>query len=186
MVLTTPVEMHTTLSAKNAYALVHARICNSAEASLPWKLLRPYLESCASIVQAVVCHPLLPPLLLSRPKPSPDAVRSRNPSKSTLAHDAVTAVVSHKHHSIFRVGAGLILFVYGSHSRLATELTHYRNLFSPFFARDFSPCFQRGQSQYLLGISEHFYRENEKFCEVECIEVEKHRVNLISAPELMV
>jgi len=33
--LTTPVEMHTTLSAKNAYALVYARICNGAEASLP-------------------------------------------------------------------------------------------------------------------------------------------------------
>ena len=29
MVLTTPVEMHTALSAKNAYALLHARMCNS-------------------------------------------------------------------------------------------------------------------------------------------------------------
>jgi len=88
-------EMHTTLSAKNAYALVHARICNrdGAEASLPWKLLRTYLESCASIVQTVVCRPLLLPLLLSRPNLSPDAVRSRNPSKSTLAHDAVAAAV---------------------------------------------------------------------------------------------
>ena len=77
--LTPPVEMHTTLSAKNAYALVHARICNGAEASLPWKLLQTYLESCASIVQAVVCRSLLLPVLLSRPNPSPDAVRSRNP-----------------------------------------------------------------------------------------------------------
>jgi len=73
-------------------------ICNGAEASLPWKLLQTYLESCASIVQAVVCRPLLPPLLLSQPNPSPNAVRSRNPSKSTLAHDAVTAAVLHKHH----------------------------------------------------------------------------------------
>jgi len=32
MVLTTPVEMHTTISAKNAHALVHERICNGAEA----------------------------------------------------------------------------------------------------------------------------------------------------------
>jgi len=53
---TTPVNA-CTLSAKNAYALVHARLCNGAEASLPWKLLRIYLQSCASIVQAVICHP---------------------------------------------------------------------------------------------------------------------------------
>jgi len=53
------------LSAKNAYGLVHARLCNGAEASLPWKLLRTYFDSCASIMQAVVCRPLLPPLLLS-------------------------------------------------------------------------------------------------------------------------
>ena len=137
MVLTTPVEMHNTLSAKNAYAPVHACICNGAEAALPWKLFRTYLESCASIVQAIICRPLLLPLLLSRPNPSPDAVRSRNPSKSTLAHDAVAAVVSHKHHSIIRVGAGLIQFVYRSHSRLATEFIHHRNLFLPFFARVF-------------------------------------------------
>jgi len=44
-------------SAKNAHAIVRARLCNGAEASLPWKLLRTYLESCASIVQAVVRRP---------------------------------------------------------------------------------------------------------------------------------
>ena len=39
--------------------LVHARLCNGAAPSLPWKLLRTYLESCANIVQAVVsaCPP---------------------------------------------------------------------------------------------------------------------------------
>jgi len=105
---------------------------NGAEASLPWMLLRTYLESCASTVQAVVCHPLLLPLLLSRTNPLPDAVRSRNPSKSTLGHDAVATAVSHKHHSIIRVGAGLIQFVYRSQLRLATELIHHRNLFSSF------------------------------------------------------
>jgi len=114
-----------TLPARNPHAPVHARPCNGAENSLPWKLLRNYLESCASIVQAVVCRPLLPPLLLSLPNPSPDAVRSRNPSKSTLAHDAVAAAVSQKHHSIICVGAGLIQFVYGSHSRLATEYLNW-------------------------------------------------------------
>jgi len=124
------------LSAKNAHGLVHARPCNGAEASLPWKLLRTYLESCASIVQAVVCRPLLPPLLLSRPNLSPDAVRSRNPSKSTLAHDAVANAMSHKHHSIIRIGAGLIQFVYGLHSHLAADLIpKQRILFSPWFLR---------------------------------------------------
>jgi len=80
---------------------------------------------------------LLLPSLLFRPNPSPDVVHSRNPSKSTLAHDAVAAAVSHKHHTIIRVGAGLIQFVHGSHSHLATEFTHHRNEFSPFFARVF-------------------------------------------------
>ena len=37
-----------TLSAKNAYALVHARICNGAEASLPWN----YCELILSLVFA--------------------------------------------------------------------------------------------------------------------------------------
>jgi len=81
---------------------------------------------------------LLPPaLLLARRKQSPDAERSRNPSKSTLAQDAVAAAVLHKHHSIIRVGAGLIQFVYRSHSRLATEATCSKNPFLPSFARFF-------------------------------------------------
>ena len=33
------------------------RLCDRAAASLPWKLLRTYFESCANIVQAVLCHP---------------------------------------------------------------------------------------------------------------------------------
>jgi len=136
---TTPVKNACILSAKNEYALVHAHICNLAEDSLTWKLLRPYPESCVSIVQAVVCRSLLLPLLLSRPNPSPDAVRPRNPSKSSLAHDAVATAtaVSHKHHLTIRVGAGLIQFVYGSHSCLATDLIHRRIPFSPRFSWGF-------------------------------------------------
>jgi len=77
----------------------------------------------------------LPPALLpARRNESPDAVRSKNPSKSTLAHDEVAAAVSHKHHSIIRVGAGLIQFVYGSHSRLAADLTLDKVLFSPWYS----------------------------------------------------
>ena len=113
--------------------LVHARLCNGAAASLPWKLLR----SCANIVQAVVsAHPPAPSS--SQPPscwPVARHVRLRNPIKSTLAHDAVAAVVLHKHHLIIRVGAGLIQFVYGSHSRLAADLTLDKNLFLLPFSR---------------------------------------------------
>jgi len=46
--------------------------------------------------------------------------------------------VLHKHHLIIRVGAGLIQFVYGSHLRLAADLTLDKNLFSLPFSRGFS------------------------------------------------
>jgi len=45
----------------------------------------------------------------------------KNPSKSTLAHDAVAAAVLHKHHPIIPIGAGLIQFVYDLRSRLANR-----------------------------------------------------------------
>ena len=58
---TTPVNA-CRLCAKNAYGLVYARLFNCAEASLPWRLLQTYLESCANVVQAVVyCPPYRPP-----------------------------------------------------------------------------------------------------------------------------
>ena len=119
--------------------LVHARLCNGAPTSLPWKILRTYLESCANIVQAVISA--RPPAPSSSRLPSywPVArpVRLRNPSKSTQAHDAVAAVVFHKHHLIIRVGAGLIHFVYGPHSRMAADLTLDKNLFLQPFSRGF-------------------------------------------------
>jgi len=89
--------------------LVHSRLCNGAVASLPWKLLRTYLESCANIVQAVVSAHLPAPSSSRLPSCLPVArhVRLRNLIKSTLAHDAVTVVVLHKHHLIIRVGAGV-------------------------------------------------------------------------------
>ena len=114
--------------------LVHARLCNGAAASLPWKLLQTYLESCANIVQAVVsAHPPAPSS--SRPPscwPVARHVRLRNLIKSTLAHDAVAAALSHKHHPIIRVGAGLIQMVYVSHPRLALKLILDKNRFLPF------------------------------------------------------
>jgi len=78
---------------------------------------------------------LLPPALL--PAICQLTLFAKNPSKSTLAHDAVAAVVLHKHHPIIRIGAGLIQFVYGSHSRWTTGVTSAKFLFLPFFrARD--------------------------------------------------
>ena len=115
-----------------------------------------HMDSCMraySTVQQLLCHGGYCELILSlartscrllftaRPTARPLAgnplrdVRSRNPSKSTLAHDAVGTAVLHKHHPIIRVGTGLIQFVYRSHLRLATEATRNRNAFSPFFPR---------------------------------------------------
>jgi len=95
--------------------------------------LHTYFESCASIVKAVVP----PALLLSRPNQSTVAVRSRNLFKFTLAHEVVAAVVSHKHHSIICVGAGLIQFVYGLHSRLARTSSSTKFYFHHVFCRLF-------------------------------------------------
>jgi len=49
----------------------------------------------------------------------------------------------HKHHLIIRVGAGLIQFVYGSHSRLAADLTLDKNLFSLPFLRGFGSVLKK-------------------------------------------
>jgi len=121
--------------------LVHARLCNGAAASLPWKLLQTYLESCGTSCMLSFQPALLPLRQAGRPSagPLPDTVRLRNLSKSTLAHDAVAAVVTvlHKLHPIIRVSAGFIQFVYGSHSRMAADLTLDKNLFSQPFSRAF-------------------------------------------------
>jgi len=104
---TTPVNA-CQLCGKNAYGLVYARLFNCASPSLPRRLLRTYLESCANIVQAVVYRPPSCRQSVAR------RVRSRNPFKSTLAHDVVATAVLHKHYPIVRFGTGLIQFVYRS------------------------------------------------------------------------
>jgi len=70
---------------------------------------------------------------------SPNAVRSRKLSGSTLAHDAVAAAVSHKHHSIIRVGVGLIQFVYSvySHSKRGYRAHPSKNSIFAIFSREF-------------------------------------------------
>ena len=115
-----------------AYATVQQLLCHGSYCELILSLAR------------TSCRLSFPPALLplrraGRPPAGPlhDAVRLRNSSKSTLVHDVVAAVVLHKHHPIIRVGAGLIQSVYGSHSRMAADLTLDKNLFSQPFSRAF-------------------------------------------------
>jgi len=111
----------------------------------------------ANIVQAVVtAHPPAPSS--SRPPscwPVVRHVRLRNPIQSTLPHDAVAAVVLYKHHLIIRVGGGLIQFVYGSHSRLAADLTLDKNLFPLPFRGLFSDVVEYlfAVVSFLCGVS---------------------------------
>jgi len=114
--------------------------CTCTRACAPMQRCRNFfaMEPIAVLREHRAGLRLPPVLLLSRPNQSPNAVCSRNPSKSTLAHDAVAVEVSHKHHSVVCVGAGLIQFVYGSRSRLASDLILHQILFPPFFSRAFS------------------------------------------------
>ena len=75
------------------------------------------------------------------PHTLPPALTIEKTQTTPLAHDAVAAAVSHKHHSIIRVGAGLIQFVSRSHSRFTSS----RILFPLFFRVSFntSPDFCR-------------------------------------------
>jgi len=118
-----PQKMHV-YPCMRTYATVQKLLCHGSNC-----------ERILSLAQASCRLSLPPALLLSRPTQSPDAVRSRNPSKSTLAHDVVAAVVLRKHPSIICVCAGLIQLVYGSHSRLGADLILHKIPFSPFFSQ---------------------------------------------------
>ena len=118
-----------------AYSTVQQLLCHGSYCELILSLAR---TSCRLLFTArSAARPLAG-------NPLRSAVRSRNPSKSTLAHDAVATAVFHKHHPIIRVGAGLIQFVYRSHLHLATEATRDRNAFLPFFTRDNIPLICTG------------------------------------------
>ena len=116
---------------------------NNSCKCMPTLCKKMHMDSCMraySTVQQLLCHGRYCELILShartscrlsftaRPTARPlagnpfrDVVRSRNPSKSTLAHDVVATAVLHKHHPIIHVGAGLIQFVHGSRSHLANR-----------------------------------------------------------------
>jgi len=116
-----------------AYATVQQLLCHGSNCE--------FILSLARTSWRLSFLPALLPLRRAGRPPAcqlPDALRLRNPSESSLAHDAVAAVVLHKHHPIIRVGAGLIQFVSGSHSRMAADLTLDKNVFSQPFSRAFS------------------------------------------------
>jgi len=76
----------------------------------------------------------------------------KNPSKSTLAHDAVAAAVLHKHHPIILIGAGLIQFVYDLRLRLANRGYPSEKSISAIFRASFSR--ERGNSRQICVLSE--------------------------------
>jgi len=102
-------------------------VAMEAIANLSW-VLREHRAGCR----------LPPALLWSRRNQSPDAFCSRNPSNSTLAHDAVAAAVSHQDHLIIRVGAGLIWLVNGSHTKLGHGAHPSKNSNFAIFRASFS------------------------------------------------
>ena len=142
-------DVHNICLAYTPTCMVRNNICKC----MPTLSKKMRMDSCVraySTVQQLLCHGGYCELILSLARTScrllftarptarslaalRDVVRSRNPSKSTLAHDAIATAVLHKHHPIIRVGKGLIQFVYRSHLRLATEAARNRNAFSPFF-----------------------------------------------------
>ena len=78
----------------------------------------------------LVAHPSIHAVLLKR-------CSLKNRPKSTPAHDSVAAAVSHKHHSIIRVGAGLLQFVHALYLHLGRENISIKNLFRPFSPASF-------------------------------------------------
>jgi len=70
------------------------------------------------------------------------------------AHDAVAAAVSHKHHSIICVDAGLIQFVYGLHSKRGNGVHYIKNSIIAIFSCDFQREEDTVARQQLLSSSE--------------------------------
>jgi len=144
MVLRTPVWMHATLPTKNAHAPMHARPCDNAETSLPWKLLRTYLESFASIVQLFAARP---------PAVSTKSVARRCSLKKFVkiyagawrsrCCDVAQALFGHvRWCRPFPV-------VYDSHSRLAADLILHKIVFPLFVSRAFE---QYSTNWYLVRV----------------------------------
>jgi len=90
-------------------------------------------------LQAAVCRPprywpdeLRRPPKHSRQGSAAETMSAQTRPKFTPAHDSVAAAVSHKHHSIIRVGAGLIQFVHSRTCSSAANVIPNKFLFQPF------------------------------------------------------
>jgi len=129
---TTPVNACRLFAKKRIWTRVCApiQLCSSffameAFANSSW-VLREHRAGCC----------LLPALLRSLAALR-NVVRARNPSKSSLAYDAVATAVLHKHHLIIRVGAGLIQFSIGRTCawprRLPVTEMHFRHFSREFY-----------------------------------------------------
>jgi len=123
------------LSAQNAHAPVHARLYNSAETSLPWKLLRTYLESCSSIsVQAVVCRPLCCCLdEISHLTMFAQVIRP-NP-RQLMTQSSLRCLTSIIQSSALLQASG-IWFVYQPHSNRGQEVHLIKNSVFTIFTRE--------------------------------------------------
>jgi len=158
--------MHATLPAKK---------CTRARACAPMQQCRSFvaMETIANLSRVLREHRAgcrLPPALLpSRRNQSPDAVRSRNPPKSTLAHDAGAAAVSHKHHSIIRVGAGLIQFVYGSHSKCGHGAHPSKNSILAILSREFYSGPKRLPRTVVHLLTTRYWSKHSTFGGLACI-----------------
>jgi len=95
--------------------------CKSAVTFVAMETIAKILETCASIVQAVVCWtPTCYPDALGRPTTARQA--QENNSKSTPAHDVVAATLSHKHHPIIH---GWMMLIYGSGSPMTQSYSRH-------------------------------------------------------------
>ena len=128
--------MHADSLQTNAYGLVYARLFNCAAASLPWRLLRTYLESCANIVQAVVyCPPYRPPSCwqsVARRCWLKKSVQIH--ARSCRGRHCSVAQASSDHPRRCRPHP-----VYRSHLRLTKEATRNRNAFFAIFPASHCP-----------------------------------------------
>jgi len=157
------------------------RLWNSAATSKSLTVANLHWVPSLEIVPAAVCRPprywhdehrrppnhprlqaAVPPApLLARRTLSPTRVSAagllpkrrppKNRPKSTPDHDSVAAAVSHKHHSIIRVGAGLLQFVHACTCTSVAEAISIKNPFRPFFGASFNT------NLTVLATSELFY-----------------------------
>ena len=92
----------------------------------------------------------LSPTRVSAARAAPKTTSTQKSPESTPDHDSVAAAVSHKHHSIIRVGAGLLQFVHACTCTSFSEAISIKNLFRPF-----SPASFRGLAKRSRPISHH-------------------------------